>query len=220
MADVSNKTVALLLVVVIAVSLGGMLLTLSSMSNMSTGFAVFSNQTGGYTNFSINSTLSITFSQASVDFGLGQVNQSHSNCNLTTNGTPISTLACLGFTTTGLGNLTIENNGNEQVNVSLNMSANASMFIGNAPVFPGASFQYKVVNPTVRPGCNNLLRSTMAEVNSTTVSIAGQKVCTGLNSSDTGDRIVVPLFITLPWNTPTGAHKVIISAIGCDDSSC
>ena len=74
-----------------------------------------------------------------VNFGSGYVNSSNNSnyCEITTNGTFNGTGACGGGLTNNTSPFYIQNNGNENVNLTLNASANASGFVtGGAWVAP------------------------------------------------------------------------------------
>src|SRR3989338_9030152 len=134
MDDLSNKTLAFLLIAAIVVSVTGTFITLQSLGK-GPGIGGFG-ATGAVTgkvNVSITSTTQITFTHATVDFGPGYVNSS--NCSVcvmdTYNHTNVSnpgfiTGCCIGteWPTPVNDGLWIENTGNE--NVNLNVSGNAT----------------------------------------------------------------------------------------------
>ncbi|HLD18844.1 MAG TPA: hypothetical protein VJB90_02440 [Candidatus Nanoarchaeia archaeon] len=134
MADISNKTLALLMVAAIVVSLGGLFISLDrlgSFQNSITGFAA-SNVTGR-ANVTIENVAGITISDNIINFG---------TCNLPTSGTVnvSSNESNTGGTCTdGTGdvdwfpdNLSIRNDGNTNLNITIRTDSNVSKFLGTS----------------------------------------------------------------------------------------
>ena len=214
MVDLSNKALALLLVVAIVVSLSGTLVSLSRMQEMGllTGRAT-SNQLG-YTNFTISSNFSITFINNLIPFGSGAMQGGA--CDMGSNNSPPTNDAnCQGFNATvDTQNLTISNNGNVRANVSLNFTENATGFInGTNPAFRYNVYQYEVgscatlANGTWPPGADALNNSRYL-------------ICKNLNYTDASDTLGVSIWVSLPVDAPIRANQVVITALGCDDTSC
>lgn len=221
MADLSNKALALLLLVAIVVSVGGTLFTLDRVTKVgsATGRAVDLDATGK-TNFSIQNSLSIRFINTLVPFGTGYVNGSLTSCYMGTNATPpLGTRGCIGFNATvDALNLTIENDGNVAANISLNFSKNATTFIGGNTVTP--SFQYEVINAESSACATIGNGSTFKEVGAIEVNGTNARVCTNLGFTDSADLLSVGFFLIIPENAAIGSHEVIVTALGCDDGSC
>lgn len=219
MADLSNKALALLLLVAIVVSVGGTAFTLQRMGQLQgvTGMATSSPITGK-TNFSIDSSLSIRFVNSLVLFGSGYVNGSMTSCSMGTNNTPpLGTRGCINFNTTvHTSNLTIENDGNVLANVSLNFTRNATTFIGGT----SPSFKYEVGN-NESSSCTTLRNaSTFKEVSDIEVNGTNARICDGLNFDDESDRLHIGFWLVIPEDASVGSHEVTVTAIACDDSSC
>jgi len=225
--DLSNKALAVLLLVAIAISIGGTFLSISKIPGPTapalTGHAA--DNATGQVNFTIQNSFSIRFVNANIPFGTGFVNSSN-GCQMGTNNSPPSNDpdGCSGFNTTvHTLNLTIENDGNVAANVSLNFTANATGFIGGTSPF----FKYRV-NQSGEPGsCAAIMNgsaATFQEVGSAVghneTTIPGAKICNNLNYQDSTDLIDVGFWISIPQNAASGDHNVVVTAIGCDDSSC
>ena len=109
MADVSNKTIAGVLLVSIAVSLVGTLISLSKLSSLG---PVRVSLTGGATangsvTLNVSETVSINLTDSVINFGNGFVNESGTApCNVTTNGSfvPGSTSRWYCYCDLGTGN--------------------------------------------------------------------------------------------------------------------
>ena len=219
MNDISNKSLALMLLVAMVVSITGTIYTLNNDPGLS-GFVTLN--TTGKSNFSINSSLSIRFNNFNlVQFGSGYVNDSFSACLIGTNMSAVQIAAngCVGFNTSvGQSNMTIENDGNILANVSLNFSVNATGFItGTAP-----SFQYRIMNNITEANSCGIIQngSTWREVGGYDSNGTGARVCTKFNTSDANDTFDIGLWISIPKTANPGAHNVNIYAIACDDGSC
>lgn len=218
MADLSNKALALLLLVAIVVSTSGTIITLTKMDQTGsiTG-RVVENDTAT-TDITIASNLSIVFVQDAIHFGSGTPNAGA--CAMGTNNSgPATDAECLGFNATVAdANLTLENNGNILANVSLNFSANASTFIGGT----SPSLQYEVTNGEAS-SCTTIMNGSSFQVVDAIdeQTPAGARVCRTLDFQEASDLLEIGLWILVPQDAPVnGGNTVTILAIGCDDSSC
>ncbi len=219
--DLSNKALAVLLLIAIAASIGGTLISLSHLDGI-TGHAT--DTSTGEINFTINNQFSIRFVNNAVMFGTGYVNST--DCTMGTNATPPSFDAdgCSGFNeTVNATNLTIENDGNIRANVSLNFSSNATGFIGGT----NPSFQYRVYNhesgSCVTVGNGTSFQEVGVGIGSTAsndTNLTGSRICTNLNFTDASDLLGIAVWIRIPQTASSGSHRVTITAIGCDDTSC
>lgn len=222
--DLSNKALAMLLLVAITVSIVGTLTSISRFEQAGlTGR--FADNASGQVNFTIQSSFSLRFINANIPFGSGYVNSS-SGCQMGTNnsGPSADPDGCFGFNNTvNSSNLTIENDGNIAANVSLNFTANATGFIGGT----GPLFKYRV-NQSAEPGsCAAIMNgsgATFQEVGSSAgtneTTVKGAKICNNLNYQDSTDLIDIGFWVSIPQNAASGDHNVIITAIGCDDGTC
>ncbi len=222
MADLSNRALALLLVVAIVTSITGTTWTLSRLQGTGgpSGFVLLNDS--GQTDFSIDANFSIKFVNNAIHFGSGSV-QGGGACDMGTNNSPPTLDAnCFGFNdTVHEMNLTIENDGNIRANISLNFSQNASQAIGGSLTPP--HLKYRVYNE--EPGsCATFGNgSSFQEVGNSSqeVSIKGMRVCTNLDFADANDLIGIGLWMSLPEDAPaTGQRTIDIYALGCDDDSC
>lgn len=138
MAEISNKTLAALMVVAIVISFIGMIGALKFQGiqiQRVTGAVT----TTGTTKINITAVQELNVTDTDVDFGTGRLNAGISWCKFQSNGT--ATSACQdvdgaavvdGETFSGLDGVdgfTIQNSGNTAINVSINAST-AATFIG------------------------------------------------------------------------------------------
>ena len=213
MADISNKSLALLLLGALVVSLSSSLYVMNEAGTI-TGRALTST---GVANFTINNTMSIKFAGATViPFGVGNVNSSQT-CYLGTNQTKSScavvNCGCVDFNSTvSTQNLTIENDGSVPVNVSVNFTSgsvagNASNFIGS-----GASFQF-LVKQNESNSCGSIMNgTTFLEVNATGFGPNGAKICNYLDHLGGNDSLQMAFWIAIPESTPAGTHTNTVLA--------
>ena len=140
MDDISNKMLAVLLLVAIIVSVSGTYVTLNSLRQVGGISFTPTGAITGKVNVSVTSTTQITFSQSLVDFGPGFVNTSNCRaCEMDTynhtnvSATGYTTGCCIGtdWPTPVADGLWIENTGNEYVNLNVTGNATAQQFIGD-----------------------------------------------------------------------------------------
>jgi hypothetical protein len=210
--DLSNKTLAFLLVAAIVISIGGTIISLNKLNKITvTGLATQYNTTGT-TNFTLQSSVSIIFRVSNVNFGTGYVNANGTGCDITTNATTgwNSTGNCLG----GLTNASpfiIENNGNVNVALLLNSSADAAAFIGGT--IPAPVFQWAVSNNgTESASCTGVLSdTTWTNVNTTG---GPTTVCTNFSYVDSNDTIRLDIKVLIPEDASQSTHTATITAQG------
>ena len=140
MADISNRTLAIMMVVAILVSLGGLFMSLDRLSKLQVGAPPFITglvtQGTGYANVSIAETLSIVLSDSNINFGacgfpgggVDLVLESNWTCNglaacTSLNITPGS--SCLN-SDPGNSSINVTNDGNVGVNVTFTSDKNSS----------------------------------------------------------------------------------------------
>ena len=210
--EFSNKTLAWLVVGAIAIAMTGTILSINSL-NM-TGFVVVN--TTGNASVSITTQTQLNFIVSALSFGSGSVNGSGGyNCtmyiNKTTSPNIMQAGGCVGFNTTNLGGvLTLENDGNTIINVTLNFTANATDFIGGGGgPNPAPQFMFSA-SENESGSCTSIHDTSWTTV----VENVTQDICDGMNYVDTNDSLAVGLFVVLPSNTPQGSKTVTILAQG------
>jgi len=205
--EISNKTLALLLVAAIVVSIGGTLISLNNVNQGITGH-VTSNATGT-TSVNVGAVTTLRFDISSVDFGAGSVNTSggFNNCTMWINGTTtITQTGCTGFNTTNInGAFVIENAGTTYLNVTLNCSKNASTFIGGT----SPAFQFVI--------SNNNTGSCVSGINYTgwtDAAISPVNICTNLTPSKPNSTMLIGVQVRIPQDSLTGSQSAIFTAQG------
>ncbi len=118
--DVSNKTLAVLLIAAIVVSLGG---TLLSSGGQKTGAV-----TTGTIDYEIDTNYVVNFSTATIDFGTGYVGVGEGPCIISTSGAPSG---CQGSFSQP-SPLVIDNVGNTNCKVEMEFDKSDTTFIGSS----------------------------------------------------------------------------------------
>jgi hypothetical protein len=217
--DLSNKTLAFLLVVAIVISLGGTIISLNKLNQLGvTGQVTNSNDTG-IVQFSLQSNVMITFAVDTIDFGTGYINATCAGiqyCNISTNETfgwndtqlcgADQIVTCLGALVND-SPFIIRNDGNIDVNLSVNSSKTAATFIaGTTPVFKWAFSNNEASS------CTGTLNDTVwTAVN--TSPIQNHVVCDNFNYGD-ADTLRMDIFVSVPEDAPQNAKSATIYARG------
>ena len=219
MKDVSNKTLAFLLVATIVESLGGTFISFSFVKSKIkeesvslTGFALIPN---GTVSLSIGTTASIKFTSGAdtVTFGSGAVDvaSSATNCSLSTIPEYTAT-GCTGLSNPTNG-FTIENDGNTNLTVELRANQTATQFIGSG----GALFLWNVsynetgscldpagavTSPNTSGGtaCGGTVCGTEFE----SVVTSFKTICHRLRYEDSNDQLNIDINVTIPLDASTG----------------
>jgi len=214
--DLSNKSLALLLLAAIVVSLFGTILSLNKLSqlSMTTGPVATGRATAsGKVNLTINTSVGCSVDR-NVNFGTDSITTtttiSTDSANSGTNFNDCTTgNACVG--------MEINNTGNVNVNVTFQSDKAATTFLGG-PSVVASDFQFKVVNGTqpspAEPGCVSNGGSTGWGA-FTNVGTSKVLICDLLNFSDSNDIINVEYQVTLRADTPPGTKTATIT-ITCE----
>ncbi len=200
--DISNRSLALILLVALAVSLFGTFTALNKIQKLGITGAATSDT--GTATLNISTTQSITFTTNSVDWGTGGINTTagYTTCDLYTDGTSNSA-GCYGFNTVTQG-LVIENNGNQVItNLALRSNVSATQFIGT-----GAVFEWKLSNNEANscPGGN------LSDTTWTAVSTTDKTICTYFDYVDSQDTLKVDLHVQIPYTASSGIRQAKLTA--------
>ena len=227
MSEISNKTLATLLVLAIVASLGGTMMVLNKQTPLFlTGFA--NNQTGNVT-LNVTAVVSIALNTGTVAFGQVQVHSDFDNCTLITDGT--SSAGCASFTNVTSG-LRLENTGNTDVKICVN-STNSSVtsFLGSTAAGYSTAFYMLAVDNTTAGGaetggCNDIGDATGLNVSGTYVNVsiidstvANATICDNLNFEDSTDLMEINLKIGVPKTTDPGVKRDELYFKGVESTS-
>ena len=230
MDDVSNKTVVMLLIATVVVSLGGAYISLNAVSTKLSGIGVgpitgFATIPNGTATLTISLVSSIQFSQPTVAFGTGSINTTLGNCTLSTTNAN-NGAGCVDFSEVGNG-FTIENDGNTNLSITLSASANAATFIGD-----GASLFLWNVTVNESGSCVNATGDRKAvEPNTTNLRCGGEtdgacggifeavstttkNICPSLLFDDANDALNIDINVSIPVTAPAGAKSATLTITG------
>jgi len=182
MTELSNKALAILVVVAIVVSVIGTVTIVTKVKPTATGAAT------GIAKVSVTGVVAISLPTNTVDFG--SVYQGATKNTTTNNPSP----------------LTVQNDGGVNVNVSIARDTGSSaLFSGTGGGDNTASFQFKIDNST-EPNSYDYPASTTTWTN--VPGTAGiNNVLNTLKYNDVSDTAEVDLLITVPIDEPVGAKN-------------
>ena len=204
--DISNKTLALLLVAAVIISLVGTFSSLKKLDEVVvitpptvTGRALSGS---GYVNITISPNSSCTV-DSNVDFGSGNPQASYtldtdsdnSQHEFSCDGSVAGTGDCWG--------IMVNNTGNVELNINITSDKNGTDFLGTGHTT--ADFDYWIDDTEIE---NNACTTEGAAGE---VSVNDKIVCTGLNFTDSRDVIVVDFNVTIDQNTVPGAKNATMT---------
>lgn len=204
-SDVSNKTIATLLVAAIVVSLAGTLISLNKIGQTIPVISLSEGLTGrvtvGTTNLSITTLTEVNISRALVDFGAGNVVNGLANC--TFNSSTGGNNSCASFPGTAAnGGFIVDNVGNTNINVTANHTKGATTLLGGT----SPSFQHKT-------SCKDASCTATLSISTWTDITAAAKpeIVTNLNSSSTDDEVYYDIQLRVPDNANTGVASSTVT---------
>ena len=224
MKQISNKTLTYLLIAAIVVSVGGTMVSINRLNKamLQPGITGFAGTETGKVNVTIASVSSITIPDAVIDFGSCSPNAS-TGTNVSSNnsnewGAPgVCTKA--GAAVAESDNITVQNDGNKNINISVKTSAIAgATFIGGTD--PG--FYYTTRNASNREGCFNITGhghtspsnfdgTTGMQLNWQSFVAADTEylACTNLTYEDSADQFSFFVLLDLPPDAPVAGEQSV-----------
>ncbi len=197
MENTTNKTITILLIATIAVSLGGTLLSLGKLQKIQlatiTGYDTLSQE--GSVDATITSNTAINLTVHRLNFGSGTVDPTCNNCTMHTPSVTDST-CCNGFSAPATG-LRVENVGNRNVTLNASLTDNASTFIG------GTNPIYQVNKTELETGsCNDTSGSSWGSWGD--LDIGEARLCDNLYPTQANDELELHIKLRIPDNSKTG----------------
>jgi hypothetical protein len=209
MDDISNKTLAILLVFAMAISLGGTVISLNRLRISGTqapGITGFGTGTGT-ANLSITSDTTITVIQNLVDFGTGIINMTAGCTNATLASSSVNATnwtaeydACWvsNATTPAMvlfpsSAIVVRNDGNINVTLTMDSTANtAATFIAGA-TGGGPLYQYKSASNET-DACDNPQNASWYNLNAST----SMAICDKLKAENSQDEARISFKVRIP----------------------
>ncbi|MEM3370759.1 MAG: hypothetical protein QXW00_02910 [Candidatus Woesearchaeota archaeon] len=208
--EISNKTLATLLVIAIIVSIGGTLISLNRLSKF--GITGFATSGSAKVNLTVTSSSAITVTQA-IDFGSGYA-LVNTNCtmesNLSSGARPDTD--CQGDWANAISDPTkryiiVRNTGNTNGNLTINASANATAWINSVSTGWSQAW-FAAINPTANDGCNDAFQTTSW----TPLTTAKSNLCANATGTaftyGTNNELWVAAKVTVPFDAVPGEKQV------------
>ncbi len=210
--EISNKTLAWLVITAVVISFAGTLLSLYKLNNVSSSGYFTYNDTGT-ASVQVSQSVILRYAISTVSFGSGSVNSSggFNNCILSINGSStINKVGCEGFNdnSANADAFILENAGTSFLNVTLNFSQDAASFIGGNTTL--RFFKYAVSNNESSSCVGAITNGGWTEV----AENSSVSACTNLSWSDTTDTLRVGINISIPNDAASGIRTVSILAQG------
>ncbi len=208
MEEISNKTIAALLVVAMVLSLSGTFFSLNKLNMLQsgvTGYATAYNDNATAT-LNLASVTSITFTTNAVDWGSVQIDTAggYTECNLTTSSYGQAITGCSAGVTQP-NPLVLENDGSVNVKVNITTNETPSSWIGGTN--PGFYF---IGSNNEAGSCDSSTGNLVTT--ETALSTAEVTLCSNLTFDNTADTLNLDLKAEVPYNAPTGQKTVKITA--------
>jgi hypothetical protein len=208
MGDLSNKTVALLVVIATIIFFVGI-------TSVPKGGIVYLTGRGttGVTSYWVQSELTINVTQTAVAFQSGKVETGYNNCTLNSNYTDNATettgsasAGCVGnWTGYNTRSFIVRNDGTVNVNITVQGTKLAAGFIptyGTPTVTPEYNFKSYDADGTGACISADLITDWTAMTNATATVI-----CSNLAMSDSTDELSVPIQLVIPDNVMNGTYS-------------
>jgi hypothetical protein len=129
MDEISNKTLAILLIGAIVISLGGTLISLNRLAGIRAPITGFATTDTASVDLEISSLAEVNFTTDSISWGTGTVVSGKSTCTLDSYSAAIDEVNCSDFTPQSNG-LVLENIGNKNLTLALHTGKTAMQFLG------------------------------------------------------------------------------------------
>jgi len=207
--ELSNRALAVLLVLTIVVSIGGTLISLNSMPKGIVGYA--SDSETGTTQLTVSALTQITLTDSAVDFGTCGLNNSQT-ITYRSNSTNGQSLEDADSTCTGTfpDNMTLENTGNKLVNLTISSNVSGADFIDatsgeGSLYFAGANSEVDACSSGLQTAFTNF---SAADTNYT--------LCSNFSTVNTNDEIFIMFQVELPADTTDGTKSATITVVGED----
>jgi len=208
--DISNKSLAFLLVAAMVLSLGGTILSLNKLGTIgATGMATGTDQ--GIANLSINGSTAVTFTVNSVEFGSGYTNDTDGNvgtvenCTIDTNGTnPSADNDCVGFNP-NVPPFIIRNDGNQDSQLTISADKDSTAFFGSSN-----GGVYWFVEDNESNSCGTVNPATWTAISTGNIDACGGAAA--FKYQDSTDSVKLHIKVDIPLDAPSGTKTTTITA--------
>ena len=208
MEDISNRTIAVLIVAAIVISIGGTIISLNKISGgliRITGKATTDTASVG---LDLQSLAEVNFTTDTISWGTGNVVAGKSQCRLDSYSSSIDSVNCSGFTPQPNG-LVLENIGNKNVSLNISFEKTAEDFIG----ISAAQLKWNV-SDLESGSCGDwkVTQGNWINVSNTSdVEVCGA-TNGGFKANDDSDTLKLDVMVVIPSDTPPGAKSNTVTA--------
>ena len=220
MTEISNRTLAVLLFIAIIVSVGGAMINISQLAELTRvipSLQITGYPTVGTVNITVQAQAQINLSDYQVDFGPGFVLTGGSARLNTSSSGVLGRENWSNATTFAPTNITLENTGNQNISLNFTSDKNGTEFISNnVTTTPLALFQFRGVNKEAGT-CNSTTNLTtsytaisdpVAADDSNTVQ---NDLCKCMRFEAANDEIYMNVQVLIPETAPTGAKNATLT---------
>jgi hypothetical protein len=215
MTDVTNRTIAALLFVAMAVTVFSTAITLNKLNDTSefglTGFST-KNATA---RLNISQLNSIKFTTDVIDWENGMVNTSAGNtlCTLTTSGhSSPGYVGCIGFAETIPDDFVLENDGNVNVSVTVELTQPSTTWIGGNPGQVDTFIEVKNHQDNTITSCVGTWLGGSEGTEVVLTDVGDQIACSNFLFEDNNDLLNFSLRVAIPSDAPPGLKTVDVIA--------
>ncbi len=221
MAEISNKTLAVLLIIAIVVSVGGAMINIAKLAELTRTVPLLSIigmvTTVGTVNVTISSNVEINLSTYEIDFGPGYVTSGLGDAarlNTSSGWRGKENWTNASNYNFAPNNITIENTGNRNCSVNFTSNKAAAAFIGGgAGSITDPVFQYRGVNKDATTCSSTNLTSSYTDV---TTSSDGLDVCKCMRYEDGNDELYFNVQVLVPQDAPVGGKNATLTFTASD----
>ena len=210
MDEISNKTLAILLIGAIVISLGGTLISLNRLARikvpMITGF--YGTDEEAIVELSIENVVEVNFTTDEINWGTGTVAVGKSFCVLNSYDAAIGD-NCSSFTPQTNG-FTLENIGNRNVTLNVSMEKTADDFIGGTAALSECKWNVSEKESGSAPGLK-LTPGAWQDVSSTNAVVVCNSTGGGFLCDDSNDELYFDFLVQIPSDA-LGAKSNVMTA--------
>lgn len=226
MQQISNKTLTLLLLTAIVVSIAGTIISINKVNQLIPQAPIITGMGTGMVNVSIAATTSISAIDTQIDFASCAPTATY-GCNATSNYTTDNTFGCGCSGGSAPDNITVKNSGNRHLNVTVAVGTVARSFVsGDLGGTGQAEMWFISRNSTDAPGCYNL---TVADSNppdfdparglqwawkNVSLAATNYAVCNNLTYGTTTNSIYFFVKLFIPANSPPTEKNTTLTFTG------